>query len=926
VDVENQNITVSVTFEVYCNSTGYYTCKNATEYCLEVTECQIKHSGSLWSEAVKVDQELFGGVFCFVQTESGKIPIVRHDANESQQVVDFKKGLISGFQTNFKGTDMEEEFDPDSVHLSHYNYTGNPSEHMVRHFHQYNIARFADTPDLPINYSKREDIEYNGRVLSHARGQTDILVPQRPYEGSAHVQTHMHHTKAVQESILNKANRRHSRSRRHRREMRRTQQQNLDPEGQSFFPTVKISDFSVHSTYTLDLVRCGPPGSSRTRRDTRSRTRRENAAQTSIFGHKGVNLNNVNVTSLLESIHRNPDQKQQVEVLKKYLSTEDKLDSAAPAITETVGYFNNIRQSSQPKDVAMRLKLYPVLAPLTNTEAQQALLSHLESVTYATEWNTLVMNIALLASPSSELVTGMQALIEAEAVRDPNSLLLAYGALASRASPNLQNEMVAFLRDHLQKCTANMRGDLIPAINALGNSGSHQIVDVLLGFVGDDTIDIQLAAINALRKQARNTYVVAAFLEQLRSDSPISSIVAAIANILVRDIEEPGVNNVETSLSFAGALVSASEKLNNSYVSQLVSRYLHLLQQSGVEMGRRLRREAGNWVEAGSEYNVIALHEARQNDQETYPKHSAHLWSRQIGVQNFNMQVVAGMFTGASDTGEEHKILGRTVTKVNAFGISARAVEIEAVRTQHSGGIHKVVYVTVGGYVLLESEAFADGKELPKSFGGGTEYLVTEVEFVSYVDVATITTRIAVYAHLDNTFEVNAVNMSKERSFSTRGSISPSLVVSVHGSSTVNILHAEGGTDIDGSIGYAFEAEGDVSGCKHGPPAFSVATTIQDQWPSGYIRLSSWYRPQKPPAARCGSKPCLDEGDILQDSEPLEPWKMGARSSQELWADTVSTGPVQSDWEQCPPPTESEFQAWYDYPDWPSDVGPAEDQ
>ena len=68
-------------------------------------------------------------------------------------------------------------------------------------------------------------------------------------------------------------------------------------------------------------------------------------------------------------------------------------------------------------------------------------------------------------------------------------------------------------------------------------------------------------------------------------------------------------------------------------------------------------------------------------------------------------------------------------------------------------------------------------------------------------------------------------------------------------------MGTEGGTSLEGVVGYAFEAEGSVSGCLHGPPAFTVSTIVRDQCPGGYIRLSSWYKPWL--TAPCGFEVCF---------------------------------------------------------------------
>ena len=64
--------------------------------------------------------EYLSGVFCFVQTSDGKVVSVFHPRTEDAKVTNFKKGIASAFQTNFKGTGEEIEIDPQSRHSSHY--------------------------------------------------------------------------------------------------------------------------------------------------------------------------------------------------------------------------------------------------------------------------------------------------------------------------------------------------------------------------------------------------------------------------------------------------------------------------------------------------------------------------------------------------------------------------------------------------------------------------------------------------------------------------------------------------------------------------------------------------------------------------------------------------------------------------------------
>ena len=449
--------------------------------------------------------------------------------------------------------------------------------------------------------------------------------------------------------------------------------------------------------------------------------------------------------------------------------------------------------------------MYQMIAPLTNSETQlvrgyhhvcsvhssiyiqQALLSCLEKVADTTEWNTLLVNMALLLTPGSEFVARLESLLQTETARDPHSLTLAYGALASRADPGLQNRMVAYLVSRLQ--SARSTDDVVVLIHALGNSGSSQTTDILLGLLHSDTADIQMAAINALRKHTIDVRVTNAFLEMLGSENQSVSVVSAIVDVLVKGMESSGATDVQASLAYARALASSARTLNNSHITELVTHYFRQLQQYDQNTHRRLRREVGNWDFAGREYDMIASYEAREEDRARYPRNSGYLWSQQLGVTGFNLQVAAGMFTGASESGKESKILGRVVAKVNAFGKTLTPVEVAVLRsTTSGGGVQKLVYVAVGGQVLLNSKAFNDNMLLPTLFGRGTKLPVMDCKMELFVGVATIYTHMVVYAHLDSSFRVNGVNASNKSSFNTRAFLSPSLTVRMQGSSKFNVV------------------------------------------------------------------------------------------------------------------------------------------
>ena len=398
------------------------------------------------------------------------------------------------------------------------------------------------------------------------------------------------------------------------------------------------------------------------------------------------------------------------------------------------------------------------------------------------------MTIALLVPPSSEFVSRLESLLDSGTARDPNSLLLVYGAIASRADVDLHAHMVAYLIAHLQEPTGSI-DNTVALIHALGNSDSSQTTDVLLRLIHDDSLDVKLAVIDALRKQTSDPRVASAFLVVLASENQTVSVVAAIANAVIQSIETSGVTNAQTSLAYAAALAASSRTLHDSYVSELVTFYLRELQKHDPSIRRRLRRNVGNWALPSEEYNVIASHEDREETSTRYPKNSAHLWTQQLGVKGFNLQVTAGVFTGASESGKERKILGKMVTRVNAFGYTLEPVDVEVLRMSGGGGssVQKHVQVSVGGNTLVDYKASTDDTQLPTVYRA-TELLVAEENLEFFVGAAEVDVHFDVHVHLNGSFNVNKVDTNNKNTFLTTAFLSPSVEVSIHGSTEFNVV------------------------------------------------------------------------------------------------------------------------------------------
>ena len=84
-------------------------------------------------------------------------------------------------------------------------------------------------------------------------------------------------------------------------------------------------------------------------------------------------------------------------------------------------------------------------------------------------------------------------------LQDMDSLLLAFGALASNAQLEVEYEVATFLLG-LHKTLSTSTNDtfgLVTLFLAMGNTGSGHVVDVILTYVDSSISDLQTAAIRA---------------------------------------------------------------------------------------------------------------------------------------------------------------------------------------------------------------------------------------------------------------------------------------------------------------------------------------------------------------------------------------------------------------------------------------------
>lgn len=157
---------------------------------------------------------------------------------------------------------------------------------MVRHFNNRDVAIYAArSNNIPVTYSKEEEIVYNEGMLIRAQGRTSIAIPPTPKQQdktTARVQSN--HDEVEEEPVLKRVKAHRHQGKRRRRRQSADQQYYTLP--QSFFPSMDFNFFSIEGTYTLELTQYST-GNSRKRRDVQEGETEESSLRASSSKYSG---------------------------------------------------------------------------------------------------------------------------------------------------------------------------------------------------------------------------------------------------------------------------------------------------------------------------------------------------------------------------------------------------------------------------------------------------------------------------------------------------------------------------------------------------------------------------------------------------------------------------------------------------------------
>ena len=323
---------------------------------------------------------------------------------------------------------------------------------------------------------------------------------------------------------------------------------------------------------------------------------------------------------------------------------------------------------------------------------------------------SVIVHISFIEKAHSSFVQELQKLLD-EGTKKADSLILSYSALASTASSRVQQSIINYVKTKLmQHMAVNDTTTTVHLIHALGNTGSKQIIGLLVDyFWHSSSEEVKLTAISAMRKLTANPIVQDVLIEVLNSTRE-ESIVEEIASTLLRGeefVDRIG-ENIDENVHLLNALVTSSLQFtNNTQLHNLVSSYLdavdtpdsHRLKEllGHGSTSKRVRR--AKWDASDPIYDLISSRSERQRDVQRYGTEKAFIWGKRLGTKEINVEMAAGIFAGASRHGV--KLFGKAIAKGNVFSQSRTIGEAEVLASAEDKTITFKVYAMIGGNVLV---------------------------------------------------------------------------------------------------------------------------------------------------------------------------------------------------------------------------------
>ena len=397
----------------------------------------------------------------------------------------------------------------------------------------------------------------------------------------------------------------------------------------------------------------------------------------------------------------------------------------------------------------------------------QTLVAALDTAVNEDEENTIVVYIAFTHQPQPQMISELEERIGSN-IHSTHPLLLAYGALVARASPELQQRMTLFLLKRLPLAKTNT-SSLIHHIFSLGNTESQLTTDSIVDYLHHPDEHVQMSSIHALR-YATGDRLVQKTLNALVSQSNVSDDhLSAVLHCLLSGVEHASNThtqppfNLDLAMSLASSVMTSGEgelyELLMSYLQQVRSEdarnLLHLmathLGKEDYSNSTRMRR-GSYWAQSNSVYNLVASLKSRQSDVKTFPYHKAYIWGKKLGIKKANLQVAAGGFIGAAKDGQ-YKIFGRAKAVGQLFKKKKTLLDFLVLREKRTRTTRTRLFAQIAGKTLANIDIRSRStvcKKYRKNLFRSNKYLVFDFRYPIRIVIATLRVGVAGYVRLSS--------------------------------------------------------------------------------------------------------------------------------------------------------------------------------
>ena len=408
------------------------------------------------------------------------------------------------------------------------------------------------------------------------------------------------------------------------------------------------------------------------------------------------------------------------------------------------------------------------IAKVEQVIQMQALVDALDSAADENEERVILVYIAFTESPQSQMVSGLEERI-GDNVYMSGPLLLAYGALVSRATPALQQRMTLFLLNRLPHAETNTTS-LLHHIFSLGNTESQLSSDSLINYLRHPDEHVQLSSIHALRYATGDAQVQKALFTLASQSNVTQDTTSAILHCLISGLEHASTTHSHPPFNrqLALSLVSSVSASGNSKLYQTLLTYLKLIDNEDSHHllnlmpilsinGTRLQKRGSNWAESKHAYDLVAPLSSRLQDLSSYPIHQAYIWGKKFGCLPVNLLVEAGGFTGAASNGN-YKVFGRAKSVANVLDKTRTALDIVVLRERGASSIQTKLFVHIAGKTLLNIDITSHSTictSYNKDLLDLERFLLFKFDFPIPILVANFKVKVSAYVSLKSELNVN---------------------------------------------------------------------------------------------------------------------------------------------------------------------------